>query len=255
MDYLELITKYEDKQKIPYSDLLNTSEWKEKRINIIQRDKSCCTNCGKTQSINYLNFNISFQTKDRLKSQNVVYENKSIDSVKSELGIEKIVVLKSPYQEGTYCGITETGRLFLVNWEKVKEASKDELVISRGTTELGMNIFIIGKLGQHFFDDAFAIPVLSEKSVIMHVHHKFYIKDKLPWEYDNEALITLCNWCHWELHTKTIIPIYTLLSGELHELNFTPCNRCNGAGVFLEFNHVQNGVCFKCNGNRYEELI
>jgi 5-methylcytosine-specific restriction endonuclease McrA len=60
MDYLELVNKFEDTQKIPYDELLNTTEWKERRINIIQRDKSCCTNCGKTQSIYHMNFNISF---------------------------------------------------------------------------------------------------------------------------------------------------------------------------------------------------
>lgn len=31
---------------------------------------------------------------------------------------------------------------------------------------------------------------------IMHVHHKRYIKDKMPWEYDDTDLITLCEQCH-----------------------------------------------------------
>ena len=255
MDYLELVTKFEKTQKIPYDELLNTTEWKERRINIIQRDKSCCTNCGKTQSIYHMNFNISFQSRDKLISQSVVYQNKSVDSVKTELGIEKIHVLKSPHNESTHCGITENGLLFLANWEQAKETSKTELVINKGTTQSGRTFLIIGKLGQKYFDNTFSIPFISEKSVVMHVHHKFYIKEKLPWEYDNEALITLCNWCHWELHEQTKVPIYTMINGELHELNYTPCYRCNGAGVLPEFKHVQNGVCFRCNGSRYEQLI
>ena len=33
----------------------------------------------------------------------------------------------------------------------------------------------------------------------MHVHHKYYIPGKKPWEYPNKALITLCELCHlWE---------------------------------------------------------
>lgn len=30
----------------------------------------------------------------------------------------------------------------------------------------------------------------------LHVHHKEYIKDLDPWEYDNKYLITLCEDCH-----------------------------------------------------------
>ena len=30
----------------------------------------------------------------------------------------------------------------------------------------------------------------------LHVHHKYYLKDKKPWEYPNDALITLCEGCH-----------------------------------------------------------
>jgi 5-methylcytosine-specific restriction endonuclease McrA len=33
----------------------------------------------------------------------------------------------------------------------------------------------------------------------LHVHHKYYIPEKKPWEYPNSALITLCEVCHnWE---------------------------------------------------------
>jgi hypothetical protein len=30
----------------------------------------------------------------------------------------------------------------------------------------------------------------------LHVHHKYYIYNKKPWEYDNNVLITLCDSCH-----------------------------------------------------------
>jgi hypothetical protein len=253
MDYSELIKKFGYNQKISYTDLLDTREWNEKRITIIQRDNFCCTNCGKTQSVNYMNFNILFQKKDRLISQKVVYENKSIDCVKEELGIKKINIMETRDYERNHCGVAEDGQLFLVNYEEIKEVEKSHIVINSGVTELGTKFLIIGKLGQKYFDNTFSIPVLSENPVVLHVHHKFYIKENLPWNYDNKALITLCNWCHWELHEQTIIPVYTMVNGELHELNYTPCSRCNGAGVFPEFRHIHNGVCFKCNGNRYEK--
>lgn len=40
----------------------------------------------------------------------------------------------------------------------------------------------------------------SDKPYFMQVHHKFYILNSLPWQYSEDALITLCNWCHLELH-------------------------------------------------------
>jgi hypothetical protein len=35
----------------------------------------------------------------------------------------------------------------------------------------------------------------------------------------------------------------------------TPCLKCFGAGAFPEYNHIQNGICFRCNGAKYEEFI
>lgn len=32
----------------------------------------------------------------------------------------------------------------------------------------------------------------------LHVHHRYYIKNKEPWEYPLEALVTLCEDCHEE---------------------------------------------------------
>lgn len=34
----------------------------------------------------------------------------------------------------------------------------------------------------------------------LHVHHMVYDADKLPWDYDNDDLVTLCNDCHKAWH-------------------------------------------------------
>ncbi len=34
----------------------------------------------------------------------------------------------------------------------------------------------------------------------LHIHHKYYIKDKMPWEVPNDCLITLCKNCHEKEH-------------------------------------------------------
>jgi hypothetical protein len=91
----------------------------------------------------------------------------------------------------------------------------------------------------------------SDKPYNLEVHHKFYVLGSLPWDYSDDALVTLCNWCHQEIHNTTVIPV---LNHEGEALGYTPCNRCNGSGSLPEYSHVQSGVCFKCNGARYEEL-
>jgi hypothetical protein len=36
----------------------------------------------------------------------------------------------------------------------------------------------------------------------LHVHHRFYIKGREPWEYDNDVFQVLCNSCHEKEHFK-----------------------------------------------------
>ena len=38
----------------------------------------------------------------------------------------------------------------------------------------------------------------------LHVHHTKYFKNKLPWETNNNYLITLCKRCHYNKHNKNI---------------------------------------------------
>lgn len=96
--------------------------------------------------------------------------------------------------------------------------------------------------------------IMSEDTQL-HVHHRYYILGKYAWEYDNSALITLCEKCHYIVH-KTIHPLtYLKYNDCFRPMNFTPCHRCNGAGYLPEYNYFQGGICFRCNGARYEELI
>lgn len=50
-----------------------------------------------------------------------------------------------------------------------------------------------------------------------------------------------------------IIPILDLHGIEIGK--YTNCERCAGAGYFPEYDHINSGVCFRCDGNRFEELI
>ncbi|MER2997381.1 hypothetical protein [Pontibacter populi] len=87
----------------------------------------------------------------------------------------------------------------------------------------------------------------------LEVHHRYYKVGALPWEYPDGALTTLCWYCHEELHKNGKVPVLDRNGNVIGE--YTNCTRCYGAGVFPEFSHVQSGICFRCNGAKYEELI
>ena len=48
--------------------------------------------------------------------------------------------------------------------------------------------------------DSFLCHLCFEKDKTLNVHHRYYEKNKNPWDYDDEALITLCEECHGRVH-------------------------------------------------------
>ncbi len=80
----------------------------------------------------------------------------------------------------------------------------------------------------------------------LNVHHNYYIMGNKPWEYANDALITLCQDCHCKRHNDAKVPLYT---NNHHLIKYLiPCSRCDGSGYLPQYNHVENGICFKCGG-------
>ena len=83
--------------------------------------------------------------------------------------------------------------------------------------------------------------------VTLHVHHKYYIEDRYPWEYDDSALITLCSDCHSEIHKQENTPLLSA-DGETIISDLPVCDRCCGRGELPQYKYYMNGVCFKCHG-------
>lgn len=48
--------------------------------------------------------------------------------------------------------------------------------------------------------DNFTCQLCGDKKTTLHVHHKYYLEGKLPWEYKSDILITLCENCHSWIH-------------------------------------------------------
>lgn len=91
---------------------------------------------------------------------------------------------------------------------------------------------------------------LQERYYQMQVHHKYYVRGKLPWEYDVKALQTVCHYCHKEIHQKGPIPVYELDGGVNYEYTFE-CRKCDGIGYIPRYSHVKNGVYFACMGDGF----
>ena len=80
----------------------------------------------------------------------------------------------------------------------------------------------------------------------LNIHHTYYIKGNKPWEYDNDALVTLCEDCHKKRHEDTAVP---LLNDDKEPIaNLATCPRCGGSGYLPQYSHIEHGICFKCNG-------
>lgn len=208
-----------------YQELLLKQEWKDKRLEILARDKNICTKCNNDKI-------------ERMQSQYGILTRRSTNSkrliFRLENGLETSIAIESFRSNGTvfkniiiYHSDPQEGYLTSIAARRVKKDEINELV-----SELIDNEWI-------FVNN-------------LHVHHTYYLKTKLPWEYENNSLQTLCWDCHENLHKDQIIPVY--IGNEVVD-SFTLCKRCFGAGQIPEYNHVQQGICFRCNGAKYEELI
>lgn len=56
--------------------------------------------------------------------------------------------------------------------------------------------------------DKFACRECTDKLSNLQIHHLYYIKDALPWEYPDEALITVCDLCHLKLEFYKFLKKY-----------------------------------------------
>lgn len=88
--------------------------------------------------------------------------------------------------------------------------------------------------------------------VPLEVHHKAYAKGYDPWEYPDDALITLCSDCHREWHKSNRIRCVEKHDDGWYWVNKVPCLRCGGLGYLPEYDYYKNGICFRCWGERFE---
>jgi hypothetical protein len=85
------------------------------------------------------------------------------------------------------------------------------------------------------------------------VHHKCYVQGLDPWEYPDEALITLCMDCHHDWHQNNEIRCAEKREDGWYWVKRIPCKRCKGEGYLYQYYYHYDGICFRCWGERFEE--
>ena len=211
-----------------YKEQLQDERWKEKRSQVLHRDNFTCQNCNNNKIYALANHGIIVEVK-------VIY---SLFRMGNRYPLEHLVIISNG-QNASFC-ITP-------------EFSKETLSDVVGSTVYYFKSENRGD-GQLTLSSENTVAVLIKNDTIfyardLHVHHNYYQENKLAWEYDDNALITLCWSCHEELHKNQNIPIRNSIGDEIG--NRKCCDRCMGAGFFPEYSHVQNGICFKCDGERF----
>lgn len=205
-----------------YQEQLRQPEWAAKRQEILTRDDFKCVSCG-TEKSEYDGWSMSFE---EIPSEELVQHGHSI-MVNENTNYETVFSMGKQWVNKVefISKIREPFSLKNVRFSERKWNDKQPKLVFYYSGE-SENY----RLGQ------------------LNIHHKFYISGNLAWQYQNEALVTLCYDCHKEVHQKHKIEIKT------HDLNPAKsryaknCDKCEGTGHLPEFSHRDNGICYPCIG-------
>ena len=244
-----------------YPEQLLTAEWKSCRNKIISRDNNCCCFCGKGNSVKvfdlYLGINHSL-SKIICNDSNIRLTHLKItDYIRKNWQYSKIK--KGTIPGSQYMGILTAEGMFMYTTWKKKDTSHIDIKNEAFVAEVILNegsIVPVAYVNEEEMNGLTLPRIYIQNSpVSLQVHHKQYFLGKKAWEYDDEYLVTLCGDCHTKVHENIPIHYYEYKNGRYQALNYTPCQRCNGTGYFPEYDYVENGICFRCRGARFEELI
>lgn len=220
-----------------YAVLLQDKNWLTKRKEILNRDKRICQNCHNDHY--YLNSNRS----------EIIYLECLDNILTMEMNIGD-----PRFRQGVF----KYSVRFLDEDKTRKNVEFYSIDYKHKTTYLnGYNLFYKESLDNEDGSNLEILCINNPKDSNdvffckdLHVHHKYYQKGLLPWEYPNEALTTLCWHCHEKLHENTEVDIYDE-KGKLIGSKQS-CYKCHGAGFLPEYSYYKNGICFACNGERFK---
>lgn len=203
-----------------YEEQLQDQRWKLKREEIIKRDKERCTKCN----------------LERLKIRGIRRFPGILNYAEfSEFGRYSVDFKNNRISYLFYPGLTVFGDSERVVLGDISSAKIEDIKFAEQLLDGEYRLIC-------FTDD------ITDKDLRpdLHVHHKYYVKGKKAWEYDNTALVTLCTDCHQEEHSKNVIKVFSEMNDELYEAD--TCGKCFGSGYLKQYDYYCDGICFECQG-------
>lgn len=243
-----------------YEELLNTDEWKSKRKEILARDKNKCQRCLNEKYLINLHKGYYSSRSSPPKQDSRYGYGIDISHPIDTCVFGWVEAHAFNYNKVHIVYYKKESLNYVIALRQINAPSIDKPSVTLEDWENSINQMknYINKM------NIAMLPEIKRKedwesiewSYIkgLNIHHKCYRVGLLPWEYKDDELITYCFECHEGVHKNERIPVYEENS-KIIKTYFTNCIRCNGVGWLPYYNHVENGICFRCKGAKYEELI
>ena len=255
---------------LTYGQLLALPKWQEKRLTIIKRDKLICQKCYNTsyQKDNFYGTYthtpedtkpyILFRSFDQKAEEIYTKDEKGTLLIPNSTQVMLYLIKhrasgtadipRDGYMVAASRFLTNEELLYYFPYLNPKLTHQDKIrLLHEKYKDLNNKVELIPER-----NDLINVPLTELKWIFvkdLNVHHTYYQIDKLPWEYPDECLQTLCRSCHEKVHEEEIIPVRDATGIKIG--NYKPCTRCHGAGWFPEYSYYENGICFKCRGEKY----
>ena len=242
-----------------YKEQLQSIEWENKRKEILKRDNNRCIKCSNKSFEN--NFKRGLLINKDFDPRQAPPYKRDNDYLCKVWTFDEPMVLNtfinfSNYsdQENYICYYYENlTRPDLANVVAMQKIGSDEIEMDKNFHKNLRERKLNPKFTENTKQKILA-PIQEDSNweIIsnLHIHHTYYQVGLKAWEYPDNSLQTLCWECHENLHKNTLVPKYDLNGNEIGKLK--TCLRCHGAGIFPEFSHVYFGICFRCDGYKYE---
>lgn len=244
----------EGENNLSYYDQLLHEEWKNKRLEILKRDGYKCQHCQNLKIIKLCNPGLITRS-----FQNLSCDLYDLESCKLEAADIYDITYKNLPNYSRICFYHQVnGRKVVLGYlenlipvdrnvvaTSLDEDSEETINFWNAYYQVDQAKLILQNINTEMLEWHYVFN--------LQIHHKYYQKGLLAWEYPNQALVTLCWDCHEELHKNSTIPELDENGNQLRLL--TCCPKCHGAGWFPQYKHVENGVCFKCSGLRFTNVV
>lgn len=201
-----------------YKEQLFDERWLLKREEIIERDKFKCYKCGLNRpALRDFDREHFFKTYQELKNNYV-----NVKLINDKLYVQNYNWLYECLYDDSHDKTTHFTESFF---------GKKYNPIKKNYTYVCFSSF----------------PDISKLGFDLQVHHTFYKKGLLAWEYENDSLLTLCSSCHKKEHQEKDIIVYNEINQ--HIGSAVACSKCKGSGYLPEYHYYQKGICFECKGS------